>query len=391
MADENNIFNNTNELPNNQNPPVQSNEQSGSYTAPRPEEQSGQYYAPNQGAQNPQHYAPNQGEQNGQYYSAPQENAQQYYQPQQNTQGGQYYAPQGNQQYYQQPNYQQAPPQGNPYYQPQQGYNPYAAPMPPQEQKANIGLAILSFFIPIVGIVLCIVDKKNKPKTAKACGISAAVSIVLYVLTLIFISLLPTIANTDFDKLFDDNDDSAYYEEYDNDTNNDFSQATEQNNTTADNSSAENKLGDSRQGYIDKPDGTWADFYNADYHPDSMLGYTNGDIIIIMNYYDAVGYSKDDIRASVDASIENIKANQTDVVERKDQTYTYSDFYGQSSYYVDSTGYKLFTFIFQSDSSEDMIYFTIESPTMSTEDFNKFVNEVINTHSFVNHQLDVEF
>lgn len=379
MTDENNIFNNSNGQ-NNQNPPVQNNEQRDSYTAPQPNTQGSQYYAPNQG------------ERSGQYYSAPQGNTQQYYRQPQNPQGPipnnqPYYSPQPNTQ---QPNYQQAP-QGNPYYPPQGGYHPYAAPMPPQEQKANIGFVILSLLFPVVGIVLCITEKKKRPKTAKACGITAAICIALNVIVIILMSILPSVANTDFDELFDNEEDSAYHEEFDNNADYDSSENKNQNNTTADNSSAENRLGDIRQGYIDKPEGTWADFYNIDYHPDSMLGYTNGDVIIIMNYYDAVGYSKEDIRASVDASIKNIKANQTDVVERSNQTYNYSDFYGKYTYYCDSQGYKLFTFIFQSDSSEDMIYFTVESSAMSTEEFNKFVNEVVNTHSFIPIELDIQF
>ena len=170
MADENNnLFNNTNEQ-GYEYAPEQNSEPSAPEAAPQ-NEQSGQYYAANQG------------EQNGQYYSAPQENTQQYYQPQQNTQGGQYYAPQGNQQqYYQQPQDNQQ------YYQaPQGGYNPYAAPMPPQEQKANVGLAILSFFIPIVGIVLYFTQKNEKPKTAKACGKAALACIIIgFIFTIIY-------------------------------------------------------------------------------------------------------------------------------------------------------------------------------------------------------------
>lgn len=188
MADENNnLFNNT-------------NEQGYDYT-PAQENEQNTPDAPDTAAQS---------EQSGQYYSAPQENTQQYYQPEQNnTQGGQYYAPQDNQQQYYQP------PQGNPqYYQaPQGGYNPYAAPMPPQEQKANIGLAILSFFIPIVGIVLYFTQKREKPKTAKACGRAALVCIIINFFIGIIYSVIIGVAAS---KVATDPDASAYLNDFEN-------------------------------------------------------------------------------------------------------------------------------------------------------------------------------
>lgn len=78
-----------------------------------------------------------------------------------------------NNQYYSQPN-----PQEQQY----QNYNyNYQYPMPPVEQKANVGLAILSFLIPIAGLIIFLVEKDKKPKTAKASGICALVSFILYI------------------------------------------------------------------------------------------------------------------------------------------------------------------------------------------------------------------
>ena len=51
--------------------------------------------------------------------------------------------------------------------------------MPPQEEKANIGLAILSYLIPIVGLVLYLTQKAEKPKTAKACGKAALAAVII--------------------------------------------------------------------------------------------------------------------------------------------------------------------------------------------------------------------
>lgn len=214
MADENNnLFNNTNEQGYDYIPPQESE--------PKPTD------------------APHTNEQSGQYYSAPQENTQQYYQPpQNNTQGGQYYAPQGNQQQYYQP------PQGDPqYYQaPQGGYNPYAAPMPPQEQKANVGLAILSFFIPIVGIVLYFTQKNEKPKTAKACGKAALACIIINVIIGIIYSVIIGVAAS---KVATDPDASAYLNDYIEDDNSNSSV------TNPDFSFEENNALSSAKGYLE--------------------------------------------------------------------------------------------------------------------------------------------
>lgn len=85
-----------------------------------------------------------------------------------------------------QPQQQYAPPvQGQPYQEASQQYNnvsPQYAPAQPIEEKASVGLAILSFFIPLVGIILFFAKKKSKPKTAKACGIAALTSIAICVI-----------------------------------------------------------------------------------------------------------------------------------------------------------------------------------------------------------------
>lgn len=54
------------------------------------------------------------------------------------------------------------------------------------EEKANIGLAILSFFIPLAGLIVFIVKKDKEPKTAKTSGICALVSFILNILIVSF-------------------------------------------------------------------------------------------------------------------------------------------------------------------------------------------------------------
>ena len=54
-------------------------------------------------------------------------------------------------------------------------------------EKVNIGLVILSWFIPLVGLILFLTNRKEKSKTAKACGICALVSFILnFIIIIVF-------------------------------------------------------------------------------------------------------------------------------------------------------------------------------------------------------------
>lgn len=61
-------------------------------------------------------------------------------------------------------------------------YGAYSYNVPPKESEKNdgssIGFGILSFFIPIVGLILFLVWHDEYPKRAKSCGIGALISVV---------------------------------------------------------------------------------------------------------------------------------------------------------------------------------------------------------------------
>lgn len=160
MADYENNLNNT-ETTSGGAPQPNTNAQVQPTSEPKPE----QINEPAQGAQSAPSYAEPQGQS---YTTPPQEGT--YYAPQANQ------APQGN---YNQPGY-QAPPQ-QAYYAPQNGAQmpPYGMPQQPIEEKASVGFAILSFFIPIAGLIIFLTKKNDRPKTAKVSGICALVSFIL--------------------------------------------------------------------------------------------------------------------------------------------------------------------------------------------------------------------
>jgi uncharacterized membrane protein YvbJ len=58
----------------------------------------------------------------------------------------------------------------------------------------SVGYGILSFFFPVVGLILYLVWKDEKPKSAKAAGIGALVGVisgvVLYILMMIFFAVV---------------------------------------------------------------------------------------------------------------------------------------------------------------------------------------------------------
>ncbi len=81
---------------------------------------------------------------------------------------------------YQQPPYQQPPYQQPPYQQPPYQQPPYQTYQPPVEVDApNTGFAILSFFFPMIGLILYIIWKDKTPLKAKSCGKGALISVIV--------------------------------------------------------------------------------------------------------------------------------------------------------------------------------------------------------------------
>lgn len=113
-----------------------------------------------------------------------------------NDQNNQYYSQPNPQEQYQNPNYN------------------YQYPMPPVEQKANVGLAILSFLFPIAGLIIFLVEKDKKPKTAKASGICALVSFILgMIMSIVSFSVGMWGMSTVTEDVLNDSD-FSYYEDF---------------------------------------------------------------------------------------------------------------------------------------------------------------------------------
>lgn len=139
---------------------------------PYPSQDQSQYQQPQYGQQ--QTYEQSQ-------YAQPQSNpyadSQQYAQQPQYGQS-QYQQPQYGQPQYQQPQYVQSP----------YGQQPYMGQQP--ADTGSFGWAVLGFFFPIVGLILFLVWKSEKPVSAKQARMGALASVistvVLWILLIVF-------------------------------------------------------------------------------------------------------------------------------------------------------------------------------------------------------------
>lgn len=133
-----------------------------------------------------------------QYPNPSQSQRAQYDQPRQQVyQQPQYAQPQANpyatgQQYAQTPQYGQHQYQQPQYAQYQYGQQPYVNPQP--ADTGSFGWAVLGFFFPIVGLILFLVWKSEKPVSAKQAGMGALASVistvVLWILLIVFAAMI---------------------------------------------------------------------------------------------------------------------------------------------------------------------------------------------------------
>ncbi|MGN0005042.1 MAG: hypothetical protein ACI37Z_03630 [Candidatus Gastranaerophilaceae bacterium] len=90
------------------------------------------------------------------------------------------------------------------------------------EDKANVGLVILSVFIPIVGIILWAVKKKETPHAAKSYGLAGLIMIILNIVLSIIITVVTFVggfAILDKTMEYANDYDSSYSYDYEEDSN----------------------------------------------------------------------------------------------------------------------------------------------------------------------------
>lgn len=79
--------------------------------------------------------------------------------------------------------------------------------VPPSTDAGSVGWAFLGFFVPIVGLVLFLLWREEKPKSAKMAGVGALVRVILSVLAVVIVLAIfgvaigAMVANVGFDAM----------------------------------------------------------------------------------------------------------------------------------------------------------------------------------------------
>lgn len=72
------------------------------------------------------------------------------------------------------------------------------------EQKASFGMKLLSFFVPLAGLIIFLCNISEKPKYAKGCGIAALIGfIITIVITFVFPIIVSSVIYNSSQDIFD--------------------------------------------------------------------------------------------------------------------------------------------------------------------------------------------
>lgn len=96
-----------------------------------------------------------------------------------------------------------------------------------EPEGSKFGWGVLGFFVPLVGLILYFTWKKDRPKSSKAAGIGALVSVILKVISIIVVFMIG-VASTK--SIFDDTKTQIDTEYKDTDNNDDTSDSKKDDN-----------------------------------------------------------------------------------------------------------------------------------------------------------------
>lgn len=169
------------------------------------------------------------------------------------------------------------------------------------EDKANVGLIILSIFVPIVGIILWAVKKAEQPKAAKSYGKTALIMIIVNIILTLIISAIPIIvglSNKNIDTEVDENQDGySYSVNIDDDEDDDYlniddeEKTTEKIETTTKETTKKSDTTAVSQGFASDK---WVDMDNRQFAINGKV-YTLGKTTLQDMIDDGVPFDKDDI------------------------------------------------------------------------------------------------
>lgn len=197
-----------------------------------------------------------------------------------------------------------------------------------EEDKANVGLVILSVFIPIVGIILWAVKKKETPKAAKSYGLAGLIMILVN-LVLSIIIFVGTFAGTFaiLDKTMDyvDDYDSSYSDDYEYEDSDDV--IVGENETE--------KATESSTGSVKFASDNWTDFNKMQFSYNNKV-YTLGETTLQEMINDGVVFESDSAAHFNDA-VDSDSESEMFYVKLKNGGDEYTEMYVKTANFTNST------------------------------------------------------
>lgn len=272
-------------------------------------------------------------------------------------------------------------------------YNAVGAPI--VVDQTNGWLVFVSVLSPIIGFILSSVKKKTSPKTSKSCLTASIISLVFSLLLgfgFLGCMLLGKVAyNYNYNE---EHPVGGYvFEEKEEESDFDFDSHYEENTKPTENSK---QYGEEKYGYVTLS-GDWVNFIEEEGGNEHSVGFTNGvvqreegfgfensSIVVLWTIEASEGHSESEIIEAAENARNAFSADkfsEDEIVER--QTYTGEKFTGYAVRTKDADNYQMFCMYFYSEDTGLLHAVSIESDNISEEEFKKFVQNTVRSHTFI--------
>lgn len=280
-----------------------------------------------------------------------------------------------------------------PYQNPSNNYPPvqpnysYQPPVS-KPDRINAWLVVLSVLIPLAGIIIYFVDKKDHPRNAKTCGKAALAMIIIgVVLSILIVALTGVLVSKGIDAASDAYSYSYDYniDTFDTEENTLPYVEEEQTDNSTDNTSA---LGNDKCGYVTLPGDDWKEVENgASSLPEGAIMYeseSSGTSLLMSPFgVDVSDFDfktrKELVDTAFESGIEQMDTmnNQIPLDYENEKTYI-------RAMYGEINSARVYFIVYTTPSTDDLQCATLTSTDMSYEDFEGFVGDLLSSNSFFN-------
>lgn len=261
-------------------------------------------------------------------------------------------------------------------------------PLVPKPDRINAWLVVLSVLIPLAGIIIYFVDKKDHPRNAKACGKAALAMIIIgAVLSILIVTLTGVLVSKGIDAASDTYSYSYDYNADDFDTEEKTLPYVEEERSDS-SSNSTNALGNDMCGYVTLPGDDWKEVENgASSLPEGAIMYESesyGTSLLMSPF--GVNVSdfdfetrKELVNTAFESGIEQMDTmnNQIPLDYENGETYI-------RAMYGEINSARVYFIVYTTPSADDLQCATLTSTDMSYEDFEGFVGNLLSSNSFFN-------